>query len=60
MFGLHTFLPSIVRRQRFRKYGHEEMRDDSPQHACLNKYNTVFYLRKSQTYVSKIQCYIYL
>ena len=34
-FGLHTFLPSIVRQQRFGHYGHEEMRGDSPHHACL-------------------------
>ena len=44
MFGLHTFLPSIVRRQRFLNYGHEEMRGDSPQYICLN--------------VSTIQCSI--
>ena len=45
MFGLHTFLPSIVRQQRFGNCGHEEMRGDSPQHARLrlSKYNTVFY-----------------
>ena len=35
MFGLHTFLPSIVRQQKFGNYGHEEMRGSSPQHACL-------------------------
>ena len=35
MFGLHTFLKSIVRQQRFRNYGHEEMRGNSPKPACL-------------------------
>ena len=38
MFGLHTFLQSIVRQQRFWSYGIEEIRDDSPQHACLRPY----------------------
>ena len=35
MFVLPKFLPSIVRQQKFRKYGPEEMRDDSPQPARL-------------------------
>ena len=52
MFGLHTFIQSMVRPQRFWNYGHEEMRGDSPQHASLRLtyfISNTFYWKKTKT-----------
>ena len=50
MFGLHTFLPSTVRQQKFWNYGH-----DSPQHAFFKtdvntilSYTNIFIEKKTK------------